>query len=52
MGWLMTVDRLIHESDEDKVSPVVVRDGKGKIIDPLENNDFWWYSENRAVEDR
>ena len=52
MGWLMTVDRLIHESDEDKVSPVVVRDGKGKIIDPVENNDFWWYSENKAVEDR
>ena len=52
MGWLMTVDRLIHESDEDKVSPVVVRDGKGKIIDPLENNDFWWYSENGAGEKR
>ncbi len=52
MGWLMTVDRLIHESDEDKVSPVVIRDGKGKIIDPVENNDFWWYSENKAVEDR
>ena len=52
MGWLMTVDRLIHESDEDKVSPVVIRDGKGKIIDPVENNDFWWYTENKAVEDR
>jgi hypothetical protein len=47
MGWLMTVDRLMHESDEDKTSPVVVRNGKGKIMDPLENNDFWWYSENK-----
>ncbi len=52
MGWLMTVDRLIHESDEDMISPVVVRDGKGKILDPVENNDFWWHSEKRAVEER
>jgi len=43
MGWLMTVDRLIHEGDEWNVSPVKNRGGKGKIIDPVENNDFWWY---------
>ncbi|MCP4577542.1 MAG: membrane protein insertion efficiency factor YidD, partial [Deltaproteobacteria bacterium] len=43
MGWLMTVDRLIHEGDEWTVSPVKNRGGKGKIIDPIENNDFWWY---------
>ncbi len=43
MGWLMTVDRLIHEGDEWSVSPVKNRNGKGKIIDPIENNDFWWY---------
>lgn len=52
MGWLMTVDRLIHESDEDKISPVVVKNGKGKIVDPLENNDFWWYSENEEIANR
>lgn len=46
MGWLMTVDRLIHEGDEWTVSPVKNRNGKGKIIDPIENNDFWWYSDN------
>ena len=43
MGWLMTVDRLIHEGDEWAVSPVKNRNGKGKIIDPIDNNDFWWY---------
>lgn len=43
MGWLMTVDRLIHEGDEWNVSPVKNRGGKGKIIDPVENNDYWWY---------
>ncbi len=45
MGWLMTVDRLIHEGDEWHVSPVKNRGGKGKIIDPVENNDYWWYED-------
>ena len=47
MGWLMTVDRLIHEADEWNFSPVKNRGGKGKIIDPVENNDYWWY-ENKS----
>jgi len=43
-GWMMMVDRLIHEgSEETKVSPVVFIDGQYKILDPVENNDFWWY---------
>ncbi len=43
MGWIMTVDRLIHEgSEETSVSPVVKIDGEEKIFDPVENNDFWW----------
>ena len=47
MGWLMTVDRLIHEGDEASISPVVKRNGLGKTFDPVENNDFWWYSKCR-----
>jgi hypothetical protein len=47
MGWLMTVDRLIHEADEWNFSPVKNRGGKEKIIDPVENNDYWW-SENES----
>ena len=44
MGWLMTVDRLIHEgSEEKKVSPVITVNGMRKIYDPVENNDFWWF---------
>ena len=44
IGWIMTVDRLIHEgTEETKVSPVVYSRGKKKIYDPVENNDFWWY---------
>ena len=42
IGWLMTVDRLIHEGDEAAVSPLVYHRGRIKILDPVENNDFWW----------
>jgi hypothetical protein len=51
MGWLMTVDRLIHEGKEETtVSPLVYIDGRLKIYDPVQNNDFWWeksYENNR-----
>lgn len=44
IGWIMTVDRLIHEgSEETRSSPIVYSKGKWKIYDPVENNDFWWY---------
>jgi hypothetical protein len=44
IGWMMTVDRLLHEGQEEKrVSPVVFSEGKWKIFDPVWNNDFWWY---------
>lgn len=43
IGWVMTVDRLIHEPDEGRDSPLVRRDGVFKIFDPVENNDYWWY---------
>ena len=43
MGWMMTVDRLIHEGNEEaSVSPFVDMDGDVRIFDPVENNDFWW----------
>ena len=44
LGWMMTVDRLIHEGQEEtKVSPVVFSEGKWRIFDPVWNNDFWWH---------
>lgn len=46
VGWVMTVDRLIHEgSEETRVSPMIYSRGERKIYDPIENNDFWWYPE-------
>lgn len=52
MGWMMTVDRLLHEGKEEtNVSPVVYSDGKWKIFDPVQNNDFWWYGPATHHED-
>lgn len=52
MGWMMTVDRLIHEGSEElRVSPRVYTRGGWKIFDPVENNDFWWYPPNRKGHD-
>jgi putative component of membrane protein insertase Oxa1/YidC/SpoIIIJ protein YidD len=46
MGWLMTVDRLIHEADEASVSPLKNDNGELKILDPVTNNDFWWFHQD------
>ena len=51
VGWVMTVDRLIHEGDEGRVSPLVRRGDRLKILDPVENNDFWWYSKDEKERD-
>jgi hypothetical protein len=48
MGWMMTVDRLIHEGREERsVSPLVYSNGTWKLYDPVENNDFWWSHRDR-----
>ncbi len=40
----MTHDRLMRcGRDELKLSPSAIVDGKWKCIDPVGNNDFWWY---------
>ena len=44
IGWMMTVDRLIHEGKEETSdSPYIQSNGELLIFDPVENNDFWWY---------
>jgi len=45
----MTVDRLIHEGNEEtSVSPLIYSKGEWKILDPVENNDFWWYHKDKG----
>ena len=43
VGSVMTFDRLQHESDEARYSPLVQTGGEIRVYDPLENNDYWWY---------
>jgi hypothetical protein len=50
LGWLMMVDRLIHEGrEETAVSPLIYSEGQWKIYDPVENNDFWWHRPEKQV---
>jgi putative membrane protein insertion efficiency factor len=52
MGWMMTVDRLIHEGKEEAaVSPLLFSEGKWRLYDPVENNDFWWAPLGRTKND-
>ena len=41
-GVIMTVDRLIHESDEMRRAPRLKVYESYRYYDPVENNDFWW----------
>jgi hypothetical protein len=50
-GWLMTVDRLIHEGDEGSVSPSVYHKGRFRTLDPVENNDYWWFCEDESTQE-
>jgi hypothetical protein len=42
IGMMMTTDRLMHEWDEQKRVPRVVKYGISRAYDPVEANDFWW----------
>ena len=45
VGIVMTADRLIHELDEQRLAPLVKVGNRYRSLDPVENNDFWWYHE-------
>ena len=42
IGLVMTVDRLIHETDEVRRAPLIRVHESYRYYDPVENNDFWW----------
>ncbi len=48
VGSMMTFDRLQHEADEGRTSPPILAGGQKKLYDPLENNDYWWYTATHA----
>ena len=45
IGIMMTTDRLLHEWDEQKRAPRIVKYGISRAYDPVEANDFWWARE-------
>ena len=45
IGWVMTTDRLLRcGRDETHLSAKIRVDGQLKTYDPLDANDFWWFS--------
>ncbi len=50
VGLVMTFDRLQHESNEARYSPLIRLNGSIKVYDPVSNNDFWWYSNPITVQ--
>ena len=45
LGLIMTFDRLQHESNEARFSPLIIIERTLKVYDPVENNDFWWHED-------
>jgi putative component of membrane protein insertase Oxa1/YidC/SpoIIIJ protein YidD len=48
-GSIMTFDRLQHEADEVRYSPLILTGGQIKVYDPLENNDYWWHMTDKSA---
>ena len=48
IGSVMIFDRLQHESNEARYSPLVQIGREIRVYDPLENNDYWWYTSVRS----
>jgi len=43
IGFIMTADRLLHESNEMNITPFVKIGNRFRYYDPVSNNDFWWH---------
>ncbi|MBA4422964.1 MAG: hypothetical protein C0390_07650 [Syntrophus sp. (in: bacteria)] len=43
IGTMIAFDRLQHETNEARTSPLILIGGQTRVYDPLENNDYWWY---------
>jgi putative component of membrane protein insertase Oxa1/YidC/SpoIIIJ protein YidD len=43
VGIVLTTERLMHEGNEDQVSPRIRKYGLWRVYDAVEANDWWWY---------
>jgi putative component of membrane protein insertase Oxa1/YidC/SpoIIIJ protein YidD len=46
IGVVLTADRLLHEPDEQHIAPMIIKEKRPKFLDPVENNDFWWFKQD------
>ena len=44
LGIVLTTERLMHEGNEGRRAPRIRKYGLWRIYDPVEANDWWWYS--------
>jgi len=52
IGIMMTTDRLMHEWDEQRRVPRIIKYGIPRAYDPVENNDFWWVQPSKRGRDQ
>ncbi|MBI4640723.1 MAG: membrane protein insertion efficiency factor YidD [Candidatus Tectomicrobia bacterium] len=52
LGIIMTADRLMHEGDEQRRVPRIIKYGVSRAYDPVESNDFWWTQSPKKGGDR
>lgn len=50
VGTLLTTERLMHEGNEDQVSPRIRKYGLWRVHDPVAANDWWWYGPDWVYE--
>ena len=45
MGWIMTCDRLLRcGRSETRLAPEIRIHGQTRVFDPVDANDFWWFT--------
>ncbi len=45
LGWIMACDRLVRCGRSEKsIAPLVKTQDGYRYLDPVEHNDFWWFS--------
>ncbi len=44
LGSVLTIERLMHEGNEEQVAPRVKKYGLWRVYDPVEANDWWWHN--------
>ena len=49
-GFVLSVERLMHEGNEGQRAPRIRKYGLWRIHDPVEANDWWWHNPDWVYE--